>query len=163
MKNNFDNHEPVAARILLAAYMAWANGSELRASRTRNKNFTYGRQWNDYTTDIDGNPITEYRKLKEQGKEPITNNMMRQMVKSIIGHFRRNLKESSQNSNIPDDIMNYNCLNELSHTQLITHPSALVLSVFINTHEPSLFIPADSGFSPLYTWPTMGEFISGLR
>ena len=118
MRNTTENQEQKAARILRAAYRAWANGSELRVSRTRNKNFTYGRQWNDYTTDIDGNPITEYRKLKEQGKEPITNNMMRQMVKSIIGHFRRNLKESSQNSNIPDEIKNYNCLNELDSRNL---------------------------------------------
>lgn len=94
MKNTFDNHEPVAARILRAAYMAWMSGGELRSSRTRNKNFTYGRQWNDYTTDIDGNPITEYRKIKESGKEPITNNMMRQMVKSVVGHFRRNIKDA---------------------------------------------------------------------
>ena len=117
MKNTFDNHEPVAARILRAAYMAWMSGGELRSSRTRNKNFTYGRQWNDYTTDIDGNPITEYRKIKESGKEPITNNMMRQMVKSVVGHFRRNIKEAPSNT-VPQEIKHLNCLDELDSRNL---------------------------------------------
>ena len=88
--------QETAHRILHAAYRTWMNGASLRASRSRNKDFTYGRQWNDLTTDIDGNTITEYRKLKESGKEPITNNMMRQMVKSVVGRFRSNLKENSE-------------------------------------------------------------------
>ena len=117
MKNTTENQERLAARILRAAYRAWANGSELRASRTRYKNFTYGRQWNDYTTDIDGNPITEYRKLKESGKDPITNNMMRQMVKNIVGHFRNNLKSAAA-SPVPADTISHNCLDELDSRNL---------------------------------------------
>lgn len=81
MKDIKNTQNQEIARILRAAYTAWLNGTELRRTRNRNKNFTYGNQWNDFTTDIDGNPITEYRKLKEAGKDPITNNMMRQMVK----------------------------------------------------------------------------------
>lgn len=117
MKNTTENQERLAARILRAAYRAWVNESELRSSRTRNKNFTYGRQWNDYTTDIDGNPITEYRKLKESGKDPITNNMMRQMVKNIVGHFRNNLKSAAA-SPVPADTISHNCLDELDSRNL---------------------------------------------
>lgn len=113
MKNTNINHEQEAARILRAAYRAWISGSELRRSRQRNKDFTYGRQWNDYTTDIDGNPITEYRKLKESGKDPITNNMMRQMVKSVVGRFRNNIKESTQENPVSESIRNANSLDEL--------------------------------------------------
>lgn len=118
MKNTTKNKEQEAARILKAAYNAWINGGELRRSRLRNKNFTYGRQWNDYTTDIDGNPITEYRKWKEAGKEPITNNMMRQMVKNIVGHFRKNLREQAQDESVPQSIRATNCLDELDSRNL---------------------------------------------
>lgn len=93
MRNTQVNREKEAHRVLRAAYQAWNGGAELRRSRNRNKNFTYGKQWNDLTTDVEGNVITEQRKLLEMGKEPITNNMMRQMVKSVVGRFRSNLKD----------------------------------------------------------------------
>lgn len=89
MKNNQSQN----LEILRAAYQAWSNCAMLRRSRTRNKNFTYGKQWCDPTFDLDGNIITEEKKLREMGKEPITNNLMRQMVKSIVGRFRSNAKK----------------------------------------------------------------------
>lgn len=119
MKNTTRQQETQPHRVLYAAYKAWMNGSTLRASRNRNKNFTYGRQWNDLTTDIDGNHITEYRKLKNAGKEPITNNMMRQMVKSVVGRFRTNLKDGSSSLNESmQRIRQLNCLDELDARSL---------------------------------------------
>ncbi len=96
MRNTQGNKDANTARIILAAYNAWNKGAELRRTRNRNKNFTYGRQWNDLTTDIDGNLITEGQKIREMGKEPITNNMMRQMIKSVVGRFRSLIKEEQQ-------------------------------------------------------------------
>lgn len=61
----------------------------LRSRRLRNKRFTYGDQWSDPTTDADGNCITEEALIhKKYGTAPITNNMLRQMVKTIVGRFR---------------------------------------------------------------------------
>ena len=45
--------------VLQAAYKAWTNGSSLRATRNRNKAFTYGRQWDDLMQDELGNTVTE--------------------------------------------------------------------------------------------------------
>lgn len=99
MKNTQENRTAEARRVLHAACLAWTSGEELRRARRRNKDFTYGRQWNDLTTDIDGNPITEGMKLRGAGKEPVTNNMMRQMVKSVVGRFRNMLKEEKTEQN----------------------------------------------------------------
>ena len=74
--------------VLQAAYKAWTNGSALRATRNRNKAFTYGRQWEDLMQDELGNTVTEGENMRNRGCQPITNNLIRQMVKTVIGRFR---------------------------------------------------------------------------
>ena len=119
MTNTNKTNLTEAQKVLRAAYNAWISGSQLRKSRTRNKNFTYGKQWNDFTTDNDGNKITEGRKIREMGKEPITNNMMRQMVKIIVGRFRSKEKGVSfATDNTLSKIANQNQLDELDSRAL---------------------------------------------
>lgn len=117
MKNTLIQKEQESMRILQAAYRAWANGAELRCTRNRNKNFTYGRQWNDLTPDLDGNLITEGQKIREMGKEPLTNNMMRQMVKSVIGRFRNIIKEEELDERLTA-VSQLNQLDELDSRAL---------------------------------------------
>ena len=117
MKNTIEKDTANAARILHAAYNAWNKGAELRRTRNRNKNFTYGRQWNDLTTDIDGNPITEGQKIREAGKEPLTNNMMRQMVKSVVGRFRNIIKDEQPDGDL-SAIIKLNQADELDSRAL---------------------------------------------
>ena len=75
--------------ILRAAYSAWSAANALRSRRLRNKRFTYGDQWSDATTDAEGNPTTEEALIYHKyGTAPITNNVLRQMVKTIVGRFR---------------------------------------------------------------------------
>ena len=75
-------------RVLRAAYQAWMNAAGLRQSRLRNKRFTYGDQWGDLVRGPQGNVMTEGEHLAHQGCESITNNMIRKMVKTIVGRFR---------------------------------------------------------------------------
>ena len=82
--NNNEQH----ARVLRAAYQAWINAATLRRARLRNKRFTYGDQWGDLVRDYNGRVITEREHLANQGCESITNNLIRQMVKTIVGRFR---------------------------------------------------------------------------
>ena len=82
--NNQERH----IRVLHAAYQAWMNASGLRQARLRNKRFTYGDQWGDITRDYQGRLMTEGEHLAQQGCQPITNNLIRQMVKTIVGRFR---------------------------------------------------------------------------
>ncbi|MBQ4367856.1 MAG: hypothetical protein II786_07220, partial [Muribaculaceae bacterium] len=75
-------------RVLRAAYQAWMNAAGLRQERLRNKRFTYGDQWGDLVKGPHGNVMTEGEHLACQGCESITNNLIRKMVKTIIGRFR---------------------------------------------------------------------------
>lgn len=73
---------------LQMAYRAWDELQSHRENRIRNRNYTFGRQWNDPITLSDGRTITEEQYLKEQGKVPLKNNLIRQLVKNIVGQFR---------------------------------------------------------------------------
>lgn len=75
-------------RVLHAAYQAWMNGAGLRQARLRNKRFTYGDQWGDLVKDHQGRVMTEGEHLAQLGCESITNNLIRQLVKTITGRFR---------------------------------------------------------------------------
>ena len=74
--------------ILHAAFAAWNAASHLRTRRERNKRFTYGDQWGDTSLDSSGRRISDWDRYNKEGHPPITNNVLRQLVKSIVGRFR---------------------------------------------------------------------------
>ena len=86
-------------RVLHAAYRAWMNAAGLRQARLRNKRFTYGDQWGDLVRDHEGRMMTEGELLASQGCESITNNMIRQLVKTIIGRFRSQYIKTESDDN----------------------------------------------------------------
>ena len=68
---------------------AWMACGELRSRRERYKRFTYGRQWDDRVRDPDTGKVTTEREiLSRDGRPPLTNNMIRQLVKCVVGRFR---------------------------------------------------------------------------
>lgn len=83
---NYDNTSGEA--ILRAAYDAWNACAPLRSSRERNKRFTYGDQWSDVTLDRHGRAVTDYQRYCLGNDTPITNNLLRQLVKTVVGRFR---------------------------------------------------------------------------
>ena len=80
-----------AMRLLAEAHRAWERMRPLREKRERNKNFTYGNQWCDMMTDEHGRRVSEWQHLRDNGKDPLTNNLIRQLVKSVVGRFRSRL------------------------------------------------------------------------
>ena len=74
--------------ILLGAYRAWMRCACLRASRARNKRFTYGDQWCDTFTDRDGQTLTDGQRSVRAGAQPLTNNLLRQLVRTVVGRYR---------------------------------------------------------------------------
>lgn len=66
------------------AYRAWLAQDEFRMRRRRFKNFTYGQQWADPT--LKGE--SEYDLLVKTGRKPLTNNLIRRLVKTLIGRWR---------------------------------------------------------------------------
>lgn len=67
---------------------AWQHLSSLRALRRRLKNFTYGDQWSWPVIDHDGNTVSEGDSVRQMGKTPLTNNLLRSLIKSVVGRFR---------------------------------------------------------------------------
>lgn len=79
-------------QLLASACQAYNAAADLRMRRNRFKAFTYGRQWGDMVTDFDGNRITEGEMASRQGRQPLTNNLIRQLIKTIVGRFRSQLQ-----------------------------------------------------------------------
>lgn len=64
--------------------------SEFRRKRNRCRDYTYGRQWNDII-EVDGRKITEYEYILSEGNVPLKNNLIRRIVRNVLGVFRERL------------------------------------------------------------------------
>ena len=80
------------------ALEAWQAGAELRNRRSRYKKFAYGRQWDDMITTPDGDRMSERAYAEICGQTPLTNNVIRQLIKSVVGNFRSSLAENDGNA-----------------------------------------------------------------
>lgn len=78
---------------------------ELRRRRTRLKDFTYGRQWGDTTLLPDGRRMSEEARMQEEGRIPITNNIIRQMVKGIVGRYRYLSAQGDKGEALPSALL----------------------------------------------------------
>lgn len=93
------------------ALSAWQTTATLRANRLRYKRYTYGRQWDDIISTPDGTHATEGAFAEKCGHRPLTNNLIRQMVKTVIGLWRRDMAHSG--AGIDAAISRRNRLSEL--------------------------------------------------
>nr|DAL65630.1 MAG TPA_asm: portal protein [Caudoviricetes sp.] len=89
-KRNFGNRR--AFDILMQAQFYWNQMDSFRRDRERNKRYTYGDQWGD-TIVVDGSSMTEEDYIKEQGNVPLKNNLIRRLIKSVLGVYRSQMKE----------------------------------------------------------------------
>ncbi|MDE7153239.1 MAG: hypothetical protein K2O00_02190 [Muribaculaceae bacterium] len=107
--------------MLEKAYKAWLDCSTIRAKRERFKRYTYGQQWEDIVYD----PMrkcnrTERQIIEDTGRSPITNNVIRQLVKTIIGKYRHERE-------LPDD----DRLVKIYRRNLLTELDARLLEEFL--------------------------------
>lgn len=72
----------------VAARAAWEACSAMRSARRRNKRFVYGRQWDDPVRLPSGEWVTMAERARRNQCEPVTSNIIRQIVKSVVGRFR---------------------------------------------------------------------------
>lgn len=80
-------------QVLLAARDAWLAAAAFRSKRERFKRYTYGDQWSDIVTDRHGRAVREGDLMTQSGASPLTNNMIRQIVKIVIGRYRSMCRE----------------------------------------------------------------------
>lgn len=78
--------------VLMEAQHYWNQMEDFRKDRERNKRYTYGFQWDDKIC-VDGKTMTEEEYIKSQGNIPLKNNLIRRLVKSVLGVYRSQSKE----------------------------------------------------------------------
>lgn len=96
-----------------AARAAWEAGARLRDTRRRMKKFAYGQQWDDPVTLPDGTVVTAAEHARRQLCIPVTDNLIRQIVKSVVGRFRAAPRPSRYASGRLARIAEANLLDEL--------------------------------------------------
>jgi hypothetical protein len=78
--------------VLMEAQHYWNQMDDFRHDRERNKRYTYGFQWDDVIC-VDGKKMTEEDYIKTQGNVPLKNNLIRRLVRNVLGVYRSQLKE----------------------------------------------------------------------
>lgn len=88
----FPDPQHLGMEILSQAEKHWLAMDKFRRDRERNKRYCYGDQWKDLVC-VDGRTMTEEQYLKEQGTVPLKNNLIRRLVRSVLGVWRSQSKE----------------------------------------------------------------------
>lgn len=82
--------------VLLMAQTFWDNMEKFRRDRERNKRYAYGDQWDDYITVEEHGckrRMTEEQFIRSQGNVPLKNNLIRRLIRNVIGVYRSQSKE----------------------------------------------------------------------
>lgn len=70
------------------AFSLWTARGKIYDTRQRLKRYTYGDQWGDMVFNDSGQSMIESDLIKLKGRRPITNNLIRRLVKTIVGRYR---------------------------------------------------------------------------
>lgn len=85
-----------ALDIVWRAQQCWMNLSRIREQRSRCYRYYYGNQWSDkIKVKIDGvdKIMTEAEYLRSIGQTPLQNNLIRRLVRTVLGVYRSQMKE----------------------------------------------------------------------
>lgn len=84
--------EKKAFDVLMEAQHYWMLMDKFRRDRERNKKYTYGRQWDDVVC-VDGRRMKESEPYQEARKPPLKNNLIRRMIRNVLGVYESQDKE----------------------------------------------------------------------
>lgn len=94
--NLYDSDERTRSMMKLQHYNdLWERLRDFRERCERNKNYTFGDQWGDEVVDHNGKStgVSEEQNILSQGKVPLKNNLIRSLLKTILGTARNNKTE----------------------------------------------------------------------
>lgn len=89
--------------LLQTACRTWMTGAEFRKRRRRYKRYTYGDQWSDIVYDRNNRAVREEYMVSKDGRPPFTNNLIRRMVKTVVGRYRADNEDKKYYSNSAAD------------------------------------------------------------
>ncbi|MDE6453775.1 MAG: hypothetical protein K2L27_06180 [Muribaculaceae bacterium] len=101
---------------LAAARDAWLAAARRRTDRRRCKRYTYGDQWADAAASDAS--ITEAELATRAGRRPLTNNLIRQLVKTVVGRYRSIADDKGTYAAEPGSAAHLNQLAELDSRML---------------------------------------------
>lgn len=78
--------------VLLEAQSYYNNMYRFRKDRERNKRYNYGDQWGDIVC-VNGKKMTEEQYIMKQGNIPLKTNLIRRLVRNVIGVYRSQATE----------------------------------------------------------------------
>ena len=78
--------------MIYQAKEAWDSLARFRKNRDRCRDYTFGRQWND-RINVCGRMMTEYEYIVREGNVPLKNNLIRRVVRNVLGNFRRQVDQ----------------------------------------------------------------------
>lgn len=82
-----NNEQFVADDLLNRAQSSWNAMNRYRQDRDRCKRFPYGDQWSDMV-ETAGGLMSEEAEMRNQGRTPLKNNLIRRLVRNVLGVFR---------------------------------------------------------------------------
>ena len=81
-----------AQQILIEAQNYYNAMYRFRKDRERNKRYNYGDQWGDVVC-VNGKKMTEEQYILSQGNIPLKTNLIRRLVRNVIGVYRSQATE----------------------------------------------------------------------
>lgn len=79
--------------VLMQAEGHYHNMYRYRRERERTKKYVFGKQWDDIIINENGDRVTEEDYIRSEGKVPLKNNLMRRLVRNVVGVYRMQSKE----------------------------------------------------------------------
>ena len=92
MKSMCSDDRSRGTLILQQAQNFYSAMSTFREERERNKRYNYGDQWGD-RINVDGTVMSEEQYIKDQGNIPLKTNLIRRLVRTVIGVYRNQSTE----------------------------------------------------------------------
>jgi len=103
---NQDSDEKLKNQQLLELCMThWNNMSDFRDRRMRSRNYERGDQWYELIETASGEIMTEENLILDQGRLPLKQNLIRKLVRNLMGQYRNNPGKTIVMSRTRDDQM----------------------------------------------------------
>lgn len=119
-------------RILENAHAAWVRMAPLRERRRRYVRYTYGDQWSDPAVGRDGRLTTEGELATVGGRRPLTNNLIRRLVKTVVGRWRQSLEEQTPGEASSSFPSSWRTLNEVEELDARTLEEFLISGMAVH-------------------------------
>lgn len=135
--------------ILQIAHSTWVGLEKFRKEATRAGMYTFGDQWGEMIKDpYTGEQMTEADYIRNQGKIPLKNNLIRSLVRSVVGHFASARTESVCVARDRDDQQ----LGELMSTVIQTNYQRNLLWELDRRNLENFLITGAAFFRTYYSW-----------